>query len=58
MQRNLIADNCFTSISMDDELSAKRTTFVGTIRRNKREIPPYFLDTKIRLNLVVSSVFI
>uniref|UniRef100_A0A1A9US35 DDE_Tnp_1_7 domain-containing protein n=1 Tax=Glossina austeni TaxID=7395 RepID=A0A1A9US35_GLOAU len=37
--RNITVDNFFTSASVASKLLAKRTTLVGTIRRNKRELP-------------------
>ncbi|KAF5141027.1 piggybac transposable element-derived protein 3-like protein [Vairimorpha ceranae] len=36
--RSIIVDNFFTSASLASRLLAKRTTLVGTIRRNKREL--------------------
>ena len=36
--RNITVDNFFTSASLVSKLLAKRTTLVGTIRRNKREL--------------------
>lgn len=32
-------DNFFTSLSLATKLITKRTSLVGTIRRNKRELP-------------------
>ncbi|KAL4088632.1 hypothetical protein QTP88_023721 [Uroleucon formosanum] len=54
--RNVIMDNWYSSIPLSlDLLKNHNLTMVGTIRKNKREIPPCFLDTKKRtLN---SSVF-
>ncbi|KAL9929350.1 piggyBac transposable element-derived protein 4-like isoform 1-T2 [Glossina fuscipes fuscipes] len=37
--RNITFDNFFTSASLASKLLTKRTTLVGTIRRNKRELP-------------------
>lgn len=38
--RNITADRFFTSKAIAEELLQRRTTYVGTIARNKREIPP------------------
>ncbi|CAH2102077.1 unnamed protein product [Euphydryas editha] len=46
--RNLTCDNWFTSIPVAKELLQKQVTLVGTLRRNKREIPPSFLEVKDR----------
>ncbi|XP_033221218.1 piggyBac transposable element-derived protein 4-like [Belonocnema kinseyi] len=41
--RNITADNWFSSIEVVAELQKKRLTFVGTMRKNKPQIPPSFL---------------
>ncbi|KAL4153044.1 hypothetical protein QTP88_000877 [Uroleucon formosanum] len=54
--RNVTMDNWFISIPLVQTLLQNhRLTVVGTIRKNKREIPPIFVQTKIRP--VNSSLF-
>lgn len=38
--RNLTGDNWFTSSTLADRLLRANTTYVGTIRRNRRDVPP------------------
>ena len=42
------ADNWFTSIELIQILNEKNLTYVGTLKKNKREIPPEFLPGKQR----------
>ena len=37
---NLTTDNFFTTYNRGKNLMAKNITLVGTIRRNRRELPP------------------
>lgn len=46
--RTIICDNWFTSIGAAQKLLNKKLTMVGTIRKNKREIPALFKETKTR----------
>lgn len=46
--RNVTADNWFSSIQLVDELRSRGLTYVGTLKKNKREIPPEFLPKKSR----------
>lgn len=46
--RNLTTDNWYTSYSLTNYLLSKKFTFIGTMRKNKREIPPEFLPNKFR----------
>lgn len=46
--RNITADNWFSSIDLVHELSKRGLTYVGTLRKNKREIPKEFLPAKQR----------
>lgn len=47
--RNITGDNWFTSVSLAKRLlQEKQLTYVGTIRKNKREIPREFLPNKNR----------
>ncbi|KAL4120740.1 hypothetical protein QTP88_013376 [Uroleucon formosanum] len=54
--RNVTCDNWFTSVPLATELLKKyRITMVGTIRKNKREIPPNFCHT--RGKIIQSNMF-
>lgn len=46
--RNITADNWFGSIEVVKCLKEKNLTYVGTLKKNKREIPPAFLPSKSR----------
>lgn len=48
-------DNFFTSYSLAQELLRKKIALVGTIRKNKPELPPYLVQAKGRPAL--STVF-
>ena len=53
--RNVTCDNFITSVSLARDLLQKKLTLVGTIRRNKPELPPKFRLAKGRE--VTSTVF-
>lgn len=44
--RNITGDNWFTSIELVDKLLAQKLTYVGTVRKNKKEIPSYIIPDK------------
>lgn len=46
--RNVTADNWFSSIQLVDELLKRKLTYVGTVKKNKREIPKEFQPGKFR----------
>lgn len=57
--RNITVDNWFTSIPMVLELLREMNlTVVGTIKKNKTELPPDFVDVKFNNRSVGSSLFI
>lgn len=57
--RNITADNWFTSVPLAEELLDKfKLIYVGTIKKNKRELPHQFLDIKYKNHEVGSSLFI
>lgn len=46
--RNITADNWFSSIEVVRELKKRGLTYVGTLKKNKKEIPKEFLPAKSR----------
>ncbi|XP_030758011.1 uncharacterized protein LOC115883741 [Sitophilus oryzae] len=49
LNRNLTCDNWFTSIALINSLLQEhKITFVGTLKKNKRELPPEFVNTRNR----------
>jgi hypothetical protein len=46
--RNVTADNWFSSLPLVERLRDEYTTFVGTVRSNRRDIPPAASSTKGR----------
>ncbi|KAJ8971361.1 hypothetical protein NQ314_000742 [Rhamnusium bicolor] len=53
--RNLTTDNFFTSLELAELLLSQKITTVGTIRKNKRALPPEFVNGKNRP--VATSMF-
>lgn len=53
--RNVTVDNWFTSVELADQLSLKKLTVVGTLRKNKKEVPSSFLEG--RRENIPSSAF-
>ena len=46
--RNIICDNFFTNLSLARKLLQKKLTLVGTMRKNKPELPMEFTEAKGR----------
>ena len=46
--RNVTADNFFCSLSLAQKLSERKLTLLGTIRKNRKELPPELVNTKGR----------
>nr|CAH7756388.1 unnamed protein product [Callosobruchus chinensis] len=46
--RNITGDNWYTSVELADALRSKGLTYVGTMKKNKRAIPPQFLPNRTR----------
>lgn len=46
--RNITADNWFTDVELVSYLKEKKLSYVGTIRKNKRQLPTEFVATKRR----------
>jgi hypothetical protein len=46
--RNITADNWFTSFSLVQHLLQQDTTYIGTARRNNRDLPPVARETRNR----------
>lgn len=44
--RNVTTDNWFSSCQLAEELRNNKLTLVGTLRKNKKEIPKSFIDVK------------
>ena len=42
--RNVTTDNFYTSLKLAGELLRKKLTLVGTMRNNRRELPPYTIE--------------
>lgn len=55
--RNITTDNFFTSISLAKKLLAEKTTLVGTIRSNKRELPKPAREKKDKMTLFSSHLY-
>ena len=53
---NVITDNCFTSLKLAEELKQKKTTILGTIRKQRREVPSTELIMKDK-ELYASEIF-
>lgn len=45
-RRNITADNWFSSVELAELLFSKGLTYVGTLRKNKRDIPNEFLPNR------------
>lgn len=52
--RNVTIDNFFTDMKVVEKMTERKTTIVGTVRRNKKFLPPPF-KAKKNLNLYSSS---
>lgn len=46
--RNITADNWFSSIELVNELLKRELTYCGTLRKNKAEIPTQFTNLRSR----------
>lgn len=55
--RNVTCDNFFTSHALAKELQNRKMTLVGTMRKNRTEIPPIILDMKKKPNYHSEFVF-
>lgn len=44
--RNITADNWYTSYKLTKDLLKKKLMFLGTIRKNKQELPAEFISAK------------
>ena len=53
--RNVTGNNWFSSIELADELRNRGVTYVGTMKKDKKQIPPQFLPHKKKV--IGSSVF-
>ncbi|XP_051915601.1 piggyBac transposable element-derived protein 4-like [Hippocampus zosterae] len=54
---NITCDNFFTSYALGQELLKRKLTMVGTVRKNKPELPPALIDTKDRVPLSSKFAF-